>query len=119
MFPKVTAFINTPERQNAWVRDSGLSVYLRHSRRKIANQYIDCVDIANVTARPQGKGTFTSFMEFLEAQPLNLYVENVHSPRLVKWFTRRAGYHQAPRLEEWAPMCFYRVYQSEQFTRLV
>jgi len=76
---------------NAWVRERGFeSLYVRVARRHL--------DIANVTARKPGRGTFTKLLQRLKKDypHLTIFVESALEQRfrnkLVKWgFVEREG----------------------------
>jgi hypothetical protein len=116
LFPAVIAFLHSDQR-NAWIKENGIEVYVRHSHRAVDDGYIACFDIANVQAKVRGKGRFTSLMTVLEALPINLYIENVTNPRLAAWFARRAGYVRDRREADQPDFplkspCFFRLHVS-------
>jgi hypothetical protein len=67
---------------NAWVRERGFeSLYVRVARRHLEGKLRVTIDIANVTARKPGRGTFTK-----------LALEQRFRNKLVKWgFVEREG----------------------------
>lgn len=46
-----------------WIEDGSLSVYIRITTRFIHGKLTKTIDIANIEAKPQGKGRFTSFFK--------------------------------------------------------
>lgn len=99
-FPNTLEFVNNTGKRLEWISERfvieeetwRIECYMRHSRRRIDGQRLDCVDVANVMTTPQRKGTFTAFMTMLEGLPINIFVENVLSKSLSQWFTKRDGY---------------------------
>ncbi len=94
----VEAFLSSPHR-NQWLeiktKRCFLKVYVRKGRHLIDNQMRKCFDIASITAVPQGTGTFTEFLSFVEQRAREkewaVFVESMLNERLMKFFERR-GY---------------------------
>lgn len=88
--------------RNSWFNLPGLNVYLR------VVPGLKRIDIANVTAEPQGRGTFTRFLEKMEALAEELgaalFIENVLEERFQQFFENR-GYESNGQ----DPPCFTRV----------
>ena len=84
---------------NAWVRERGFeSLYVRVARRHLEGEWRVTIDIANVTARKPGRGTFTKLLQRLKKDypHLTIFVESALEQRfrnkLVKWgFVEREG----------------------------
>lgn len=78
-------FIQNTEnsRGNAYVNEPGFKeLYVRRGPRFLDGRVIDNVlDIARITAREPGKGTFTQLSERLLSKGIPLYVECVLNPR--------------------------------------
>ena len=71
--------------RNHWIREPGLSLYVRKSVR----QGID-YDLASLQADTPGEGAFSRFLDKYEDAHI-FYVECILNPRLVPYLTRR-GY---------------------------
>ncbi len=88
--------------KNTYVREAGFrSLYVRLGSRNIDGvTYPRVLDIANVTARKPGRGTFGRLLELLEADypDVAVYVESVLNPRLLGWLPRH-GFVQVPGIE--------------------
>lgn len=114
-FTKTRAFIESADAwpSNQWITEHGLAIYLRrrqHHALEDQPHSLIYLDISNVRAKKPGKGLFTKFMTFVEALPINLYIENVHNERLYTWFDRRPGYKRDP----YQPFpCFYRIHPND------
>lgn len=118
-FPNTLEFVNNTGKRSEWISERfvieektvRIECYMRHSRRVVDGQIVQCVDVANVITTPQRKGTFTKFMTVLEELPINIYVENVLSKTLTQWFTKRDGYKAiyATGDEERWPPSFVRI----------
>lgn len=80
-----------------WFYSEPMKVYCRINRARSVFQRHTCVDIANVIVYEQGKGTFTKFLDGLEAiidghgLIKGIYVENVFEKRFGDYLERR-GY---------------------------
>lgn len=80
---------------NRWLSlDPTLEVYVRRSTRFINSEWITFLDLANVSADPQGAGRFTRFLEYVESvKPYQgVYIEQVHNKQFAKFFAKRDGY---------------------------
>lgn len=90
---------------NRWLESSDdiLRVYVRRSVRiwqTIMNGGEVTLDLASISAEPQGTGRFTEFLNFAESlKPFDgIFVESVLNPRLADFLHRR-GYTEIPNLE--------------------
>lgn len=87
MTPTFADFIAARTGRSAWVREPGLSLYVR--RRSASSPRVDFV-IANCDADEPGRGALTRFLDAWEPT-LALKFECVHNPRLAAYLERR-GY---------------------------
>lgn len=85
--------INFPN--NAWVRQVGfVGLYVRLTKRTVDMELMSPVlDIANVTARTPGKGTFTKLIKRLRTEypHLHICVEQTHV-RFGDYLVRKLGF---------------------------
>lgn len=79
-------FTTHTKMRSAWLREPGLSIYVRRSFWPTRDY-----ELANVSADEPGAGAFTRFLERFEPRFL-LYVEVVSTRRLIEYLERR-GYH--------------------------
>jgi hypothetical protein len=92
--PTLDEFIANPAMRNSYVRHKGFSVlYVRKGSIYIAapDHMVPCdnvFQIANVQARPKGKGAFTRLVHDLLKLDYAVYVENVFPERLQKHLLR-------------------------------
>ena len=95
-------------RRNAWIREPGLSIYVRHGERWISRTAgrVECLDISSVSADKLGDGKFTAFLlraeEEARLRGLAVFVENVLTPRFAAFFRSR-GYSE---INDTEPLCF-------------
>jgi len=76
-----------PRLRNAWVREPGLSIYVR---RPTGFSHNADFELASMEADVPGSGSLTSFLD--KTEPLySFYVENILNERLISFFPRR-GY---------------------------
>lgn len=98
---------------NRWLRSMpGMEVYVRRNLRSLPEGNFIMLDIANSGVTEKGQGTFTRFLDRLEAlRPLEgIYLENVHEARLVRYYQRR-GYHLRPAFNPLFPSAsLYRLW---------
>jgi hypothetical protein len=73
--------------RNAWVRESGIELYVRRSIRIGVG-----IDLAALNADEPGQGSFTRFRDKYEPEHV-FCVELIHSPRLPAYLAKR-GYMQ-------------------------
>jgi hypothetical protein len=91
--------------ERSWVRPAGsqwlqtplMEVYVRRNRRVLPEGGFFMLDIANVSVTVRGQGTYSRFLERVEAMlPLEgIFLENVYDDRLVRYYLRR-GYRTSP-----------------------
>ena len=97
---------NPPVLRNAWLKESGLEVYARLSVRYFRGERVNTLELANITAKKQGKGHFTSFItqaeKLAKAHGLAVFIENVLEERFAAFFSNR-GYTKLPNTN---PPCF-------------
>ena len=76
--------------RNVWIEVNGFKMYTRKSIRYFENQYINCLDIANIEARITGTGLFTTILtELLERYVTkHFFVESILNPRLPEFFKK-------------------------------
>jgi hypothetical protein len=84
------------EFRRGWLSRGRLKLYVRSGYHVIDARITKCLDIANVSCRPTGQGTFTRFIEWLEIDFMPrtggvVFVENIINPRLASFLDRR-GY---------------------------
>lgn len=99
-------FRERPSLRNAWIKESGLEVYLRKSHRtehglltdprgpqryRSQGSALATLEIANVSAKRPGQGCFTTFRCIVEQLYSRIYVENVLETRFCEYFQRN-GY---------------------------
>ena len=100
---------------NRWLRSMpGMEVYVRRNPRSLPEGNFVMLDIANVGVTQTGRGTFTRFLDRLEALRLldGIYLENVHDDRHVRYYQRR-GYHLRPRrVPDFESDNLYRLWQK-------
>lgn len=118
MTRELETFLADETATREWVRyrhgqrrgGSLISVYLRKAeRRHFDVKVVTNLDLATITAVPQGRGALTALLDNLEKR-YSIYVENVLNPRLVGYLARR-GYtklYNRHDLEEIAP-CFVKA----------
>jgi hypothetical protein len=88
MLPKFDDFITQALEKswpsNSYVREPGFSsLYVRVAKRYIEGKMQTTIDLANMTAKRPGKGTFTRLVERLMTQyGMIIYAECVLNPRL-------------------------------------
>ena len=83
-------FIQSLDR-NAYVKEPGFeSLYVRHAVHLIGRKLEKTLDIANVTAKHPGKGTFTKLVERLrhDYPGMSIFVESVLNERFVEMLPR-------------------------------
>lgn len=105
----------TPHRQ--WVKFSFGEVYFRKTRHYIAGNFINTLDIATINVKDtfQGKGHFTSLLNFIESHCLSvgrtIYIENVQTKRFSEFFSKH-GYTFKPTMPDSnineLPHCYYK-----------
>lgn len=76
-----------PKLRNAWVREPGLSIYVR---RPTGFSHDADYELASMEADVPGNGALTSFLEMNE-KSASFYVENILNDRLIPFFEKR-GY---------------------------
>lgn len=76
-----------PRLRNAWVRESGLSIYVR---RPTGFSHDADFELASMEADIPGNGALTSFLEKNE-NSASFYIENILNDRLVPFLEKR-GY---------------------------
>lgn len=100
---------------NRWLRAMpDMEVYVRRTPRSLPEGDFVMLDLANVTVTHKHQGTWTRFLDRLEAmQPLQgIYLENVSDPRLIRYYQRR-GYHLRPNAAPiFSSFSLYRVWRS-------
>jgi hypothetical protein len=79
-----------PRRRNAWVREPGISIYVRKPTGFTHNADFE---LASMEADEPGNGSLSSFLDRHEPAH-SFYVENIQQERLVSFFVRR-GYRLA------------------------
>lgn len=79
-------FVNQTNVRSAYIIEPGLDIYIRKS---LPTRGVDW-ELANIQARPRGKGHFTDFLNKYEGQ-YSFYVEIVTMPRFQNYLARR-GY---------------------------
>jgi hypothetical protein len=106
MSPDFFTYVQARTGRSAWLREPGLSLYVR---RMTATPGVDYV-VANAEADEPGRGALTRFLDMVE-RDYSIKFENVINARLVAYLERR-GYQrcgfftEAP--EEGAPPCLVR-----------
>lgn len=95
------SFVLTSSLRNAWVREPGLSIYVRRARFRFGKSVVGSptragtdFDLASGEADHPGSGALTRFLDKYEPQ-YRFYIENILSDRLVTYFARR-GYQTCP-----------------------
>lgn len=94
----IEEFLDSRNRNEWLTYDSGLGVYIRKSSRLKGEEWIPCVDVANLELVKglRGKGIFTEWITRLEdiadARDMHVYVENLLNDRLAQFFLRRDYY---------------------------
>jgi hypothetical protein len=86
-------FVNSKYR-NMWLDDGILTIYVRRSMHIIDNEYVECLDVANIQPIDpdyEHKGYFKRFMEKAETLGLSVFVECIHNPNLIEML-RKHGY---------------------------
>ena len=106
-------FVKHRRRRNKWINSELGQIYVRWSRRKFEREIITFFDIASVEIYDKGKGTFTAFLNHIEKNNVNLFVENVLSERFQAFFDRREGYDQFRTTDPFSA-CYIRLKQTEQ-----
>lgn len=76
-----------------WFKDRGGEIYLRIAQRiDRYNEFVTCIDIANVCAKRPGKGWFKALLVALKQaankHSMCIYVENVHDERFQQFLFR-------------------------------
>lgn len=104
-----------PHRQR--VKFSFGEVYFRKTRRYIAGNFINTLDIATIAIKDscQGKGYFTALLNFIESHCLyigrTIYIENVGTKRFSEFFSKH-GYTFKPTMPDSnineLPHCYYK-----------
>ena len=93
------------DRFGAWMENDHLKFFVRSGYHMADRAPRRCIDIANVTVYKPGRGTFTRFLEHVEAKVLErrpdhlIYIENVLRPRFQHFFERR-GYQRQHTLTD-------------------
>ena len=78
--------------KNEWINDGIIFMYIRKSKRCINTQFVDFIDLANVSILEdyQNKGIFTNFIsEFIIRYPnLNIFAESILNPIVISILTK-------------------------------
>lgn len=121
MHREITEFISKP-RGNSWFTNSDISLYLRMTMRKIEDEYVSVLDLANVTSHKSGKGYFRAFLVEFEVLAIKhsaaefIYIENVLTPQFAEFF-RKNGFteivHPALSIDRMHTPCFYKRIHAE------
>ncbi len=102
--PTLDEFIASTTLRNSYVRHKGFSVlYVRKGSLYIAtpDHMVPCdnvFQIANVAARPKGKGAFTRLVHDLLKLDYAVYIENVFPERLQKHLLRNGFVEANPTM---------------------
>ncbi len=76
---------------NGWVSEHGFkSLYVRRTGRWLEDRWVDCLDLANITASKPGNGAFKALVARLRlAHPeLTLFVEAIGTKRFMDGLLR-------------------------------
>lgn len=101
MLPTLDEFIaRGPDQwpRNSYVREPGFStLYVRWGRHALDGEVLICLDLANMTARHEGKGTFKRLVARLREQhpSVPLFVESVLNEQLIPGLLR-LGFETVP-----------------------
>ena len=107
-------FISNDKLRNAWIKERGISIYIRRSVRLLdpnSTTATPCLDIGSVEVDEdeRGKGIFTAFLSRFEREAEKIgravYVESILEPRLKK-FLLKQGYQLVPNSSEMSPSMF-------------
>ena len=97
---------------NHWHRFLGIEIYVRNlGYHSVDGELIGFLDIANITIKKKGKGTFTHILDYLEPKT-NIFIENVLNERLASWLAKNhKGYM---RVNGSSLPCFYRLITTDE-----
>ena len=91
IFDMVNLFIKSKNR-NQWLDDGVIKLYIRKSKRFINGEFIDFIDIANISVdeNHQNVGIFREFMSLLISKypHVNIYVESILNSYVTKVLTK-------------------------------
>lgn len=94
-----------PWHGNRWFENSQIRIYIRRGFHVVDRGVMEMIDLSNVTSLEQGKGIFTTTLEFMEQLSHQyekpLWVENVLEDRFAEFFRKR-GYTEVKQ-ENWPP----------------
>ena len=96
-------FLLDTARQNAWLKDKNIAVYVRKSRRVIEGMPVETLEIGSVSTKKPGRGFFKYFILHLESKGQVVFVENVFNLGLLAMLVK-ANYTITPT----EPPCAYR-----------
>ena len=71
--------------RNLYIEEKHVYAYVRKSKRYIEGQFIDCIDIANITVNEdfQNRGYCTKFLTYVISNYWeNIYVECIQNPAM-------------------------------------
>lgn len=96
LLSQIEQFIGIPSRDNKWFHDPNIDIYLRKTKRIVDGQFLQTLDIANISVHDTGIGFFTELLgqieEFCKDSPIeNIFIENVMTDRFCHFFVKR-GY---------------------------
>jgi hypothetical protein len=114
---QIKSFIESSESRNSWFSNKNIEVYIRMSWRNIGEEeLVKVLDIANISAKKTGEGTFTELLNELEMYVKDslvtncIFIENVVTDQFAGFFRKR-GYIEKNICGGMFPgtPCFYKV----------